>query len=311
VLELATRGAAEALGLAGERGTLEPGAWADLVVLEEDPREDLAHLLDPAWVVVRGRALARAELQGRLAELGERAAATRAEHARPVEVAPPPQAEEGVVVLEGTVESAAYGLRVSTERYRVVRLASGAVLYSARIQLPPPEGGGVRELTLEQFVRDGRLAQVHATLKEGESLLEHDGLWTANTWRMQTRLDGRIVHSPAPFREQPVCVDAGSVTALLILGQTPLDERLPVVQLHPGFDTEPVNWRLELDEQGHHKIRTQVGYKAFALDEVGALEFALTKLGGGLVETRSLSSTAFGGAGWPLPSEKRAPKAGG
>ncbi len=305
VLELATRGAAEALGLAGERGTLTVGAWADILVLDQDPSEDLARLLDPAWVIVRGRALARAEIEARLKDLGERQSALRAELAAPLEIEPPPQAEEGHLLLEGTVESTTLGLRTSTERYRVVRLSDEVLLYTARVLYPRAAQSAGRELTLEQFVRKGRLEQVHAMLKEGGSVLEHDGLWTAGSWRMQSHLDGRIVSSPAPIREQPACVDASSVTALLMLGQLPLGDRIPVVQLHPGFDVEPVNWGLGLSPDGNHVVRTNVGYKAFDLDEVGALSWALSKVGSGVVETRPLSSSSFGGPGLPVPPGKR------
>lgn len=306
VLALATREAAAALGLAGQRGTIEVGAWADLLVLDQDPRADLARLLDPAFVVVRGRAFARAELEAGLRALGQRQAARRAELERPLEVAPPPQAEGGVVLLEGTAESDSFGLRLASERYRVVRLDAQTLLYTTRVVYPPAGSGAARELTLEQFVRRGRLEQVHASLKEGASLLEHDGLWVANTWRMQTRLDGRIVSAPAPLREQPVCVDAGNVSSLLILAQAAPAESLAIVQLHPGFDAEPVNWRLELGEDGNHRVRTQVGYKAFRLDALGALEWALSKVGTGTVETRALSSSGFGGAGLPVPAAARA-----
>jgi hypothetical protein len=306
VLELATRGAAEALGLAGERGTLAVGAWADILVLDQDPSEDLGRLLDPAWVIVRGRALGRAAIAARLEGLGKHQAAVRSALATPVEVAPPPQAEEGHLLLEGTVEHATLGLRLSTERYRVVRLANDALLFTTRIVYPGTAEAPGRELTLEQFVRAGRLQQVHAVLQEAGKVLEHDGLWTANTWRMQSRLDGQVISSPAPFREQPVCVDAGSVTALLILGQTPLDDVIRVVELHPGFDAEPVNWSLALDEEGNHRVRTHVGFKAFRLDGIGALEWGLTKVGTGVIEVHRLSSSAFGGAGLPALEEHRA-----
>ncbi len=47
-------------------------------------------------------------------------------------------------MLEGTVESRAYGLRMSTERYRVVRLPNDAVLYTTRIVHAAETGGPVR-----------------------------------------------------------------------------------------------------------------------------------------------------------------------
>lgn len=299
VLELATRGAAEALGIADRFGTLQVDAIANLLVLEGDASQDLSLLVQPALVVVRGRALSRADLEQRLGALAERQSELRAELALPVELEPPPQGEEGVVVLEGTVESSSFGARVSNERYRVVRIGGDSLLFSSRVRFPPTARGSERELTLEQFVRNGRLEQVHAVLKEGNATLEHDGLWTAKTWRMQTRMDGQIVNSPAPFREQPVCVEAGSITSYLILGQLPPTEYVPVVQLHPGFDTEAVNWRAELDSERIHRVRTNVGYRAFRLDDKGALEFGLSKVGTGVIETRALTSSAFGGPGLP------------
>ena len=52
VLVTATGGAARCLGLAGKVGTLEPGAWADLLVLREDPLTDIRHTrtLESVWI---------------------------------------------------------------------------------------------------------------------------------------------------------------------------------------------------------------------------------------------------------------------
>ena len=52
VLVTATGGAARCLGLAGKVGTLEPGAWADLLVLREDPLADIRHTrtLESVWI---------------------------------------------------------------------------------------------------------------------------------------------------------------------------------------------------------------------------------------------------------------------
>src|SRR5688572_11360174 len=295
-LVLATRGAAEALGLAGERGTLQPGAWADVLVLDEDPREDLAHLLDPAWVLVRGQPIARTGLHERLEALGRSQSERRAEVARALEVEPPPQAEEGAILLEGSVEHTSYGLLLALERYRVVRINQDTLLFSTRIGYSRASGSE-RELTLEQFVRKGRLEQLHAAMKEAGSTLEHDGLWTANSWRMQTRLDGKIVNSPAPVREQPACVDAGSVTSFLMLAQLAPADVVPVVVLHPGFDAEPVRWRVEIDEQGAFRVRTHIGFEMFRLDPQGAIDHAWSKIGGGVIEAHARSADAFGGAG--------------
>ncbi|MEV6312785.1 amidohydrolase family protein [Streptomyces sp. NPDC051840] len=51
VIRSATSTAAELLGLTGEIGTLESGAYADLVVLDGDPLEDIGFLADPSHLV--------------------------------------------------------------------------------------------------------------------------------------------------------------------------------------------------------------------------------------------------------------------
>jgi imidazolonepropionase-like amidohydrolase len=74
VLRIATADAAEFLGQADEFGGVAPGLRADLVLVDGDPREDLAALARPAGVMVRGRWYDRAELERRLAELAAKVA---------------------------------------------------------------------------------------------------------------------------------------------------------------------------------------------------------------------------------------------
>jgi imidazolonepropionase-like amidohydrolase len=52
VLRAATAGAAHCLGLAGRVGTLQPGAWADFLVLETSPEGDVRGLraIDSVWI---------------------------------------------------------------------------------------------------------------------------------------------------------------------------------------------------------------------------------------------------------------------
>ena len=52
ILRSATRDAARCMGLAGQVGTLEPGAWADFVVLSGNPLDDVAnfHRIESVWV---------------------------------------------------------------------------------------------------------------------------------------------------------------------------------------------------------------------------------------------------------------------
>jgi imidazolonepropionase-like amidohydrolase len=74
IIRSATDVAARLLGVSGQLGTLATGAWADLVVLDADPLEDVAVLADPAahmpMVVQAGQVVRSLRLHG----LGEDAA---------------------------------------------------------------------------------------------------------------------------------------------------------------------------------------------------------------------------------------------
>jgi len=75
ILEGATRQSAEWLGVAADRGTVEPGKRADLILLTADPQLDVANTRKIAGVFLSGRYFPRAELQQRLDELARRHAA--------------------------------------------------------------------------------------------------------------------------------------------------------------------------------------------------------------------------------------------
>ncbi|HZI12059.1 MAG TPA: amidohydrolase family protein [Myxococcus sp.] len=71
VLEAATRGAAESLGETAEWGTVAPGKRADLLLLEEDPRQDVRHTRAISGVVLGGRWLPGARLDAMLEEVAQ------------------------------------------------------------------------------------------------------------------------------------------------------------------------------------------------------------------------------------------------
>jgi imidazolonepropionase-like amidohydrolase len=54
VLQMATRNAAEALGISAQAGTVETGKIADLVVLSADPLQDIANTRAIELVLQRG-----------------------------------------------------------------------------------------------------------------------------------------------------------------------------------------------------------------------------------------------------------------
>jgi imidazolonepropionase-like amidohydrolase len=71
-LEAATRVPITWLGLEGDRGTIEVGKRADLLVLDADPLADITNTRKIAGVIANGRWLPRAELDAKLAELAAR-----------------------------------------------------------------------------------------------------------------------------------------------------------------------------------------------------------------------------------------------
>lgn len=69
ILETATRNVGQYFEDQDHFGVIEPGARADLVLLEANPLDDITHLEDRAGVMVQGRWLPEEEIQARLNEL--------------------------------------------------------------------------------------------------------------------------------------------------------------------------------------------------------------------------------------------------
>ena len=59
VLASATRDAARCMKLDGQVGTLEPGKWADFVVLDANPLDDISNVRKMSAVYIAGNAVAR------------------------------------------------------------------------------------------------------------------------------------------------------------------------------------------------------------------------------------------------------------
>ena len=150
VLHAATRGAAEILDVAGRYGSIEPGAHATLLVLDEDPTLDPAALRAIDHLIVRGRVLAPDELDGLVAEVAERETRARAALDAELEVSPPPLPDGGVPILRGRVETRSLGLRLSVERFLVAHLDGGRVAFLGHIVYPHVSGRAA--------TRDARLA---------------------------------------------------------------------------------------------------------------------------------------------------------
>jgi hypothetical protein len=302
-LELATHGAAQALDLAG-RGTIAPGQVADLVLLGSDPSADIAALRDVRGVVLRGRALAREDLDRSLAELRRAQAAAHQDSERGIEVAAP-SLPKGREILRGRVETRTPAGVTAAERWSVVEGIDEAVYFVGCRRMPPSAERPAIEVETRQGVRGGRLDSFRVTLRTGGRELVVDGVLVGSQMRVERRLDGKFISNQAA-REALVTLDVSSVTTLLVLAHTAEDGPLPVLRLDEALELEVVRWDLRLEQDGDHALRTPQGYKWASFDENGSLRAALDVSGGAEATIVSTEVDTLGGPGLPLPADKLA-----
>ena len=153
VLDYATRGAAEILGVTQQRGTIEVGKLADLVILGSDPLKSLQALERPELVVQRGRVFEHPNLMERLDKLAVIQAQVREELSREL-VVPAPNVTEGDLVLQGQAETWALGSRIAVEHFMVRRLGQDRWLYATRMIYPATAREKGREVQLAQIMKD-------------------------------------------------------------------------------------------------------------------------------------------------------------
>ncbi|MDF1838408.1 MAG: amidohydrolase family protein, partial [Planctomycetota bacterium] len=158
VLAYATRGAAEILGVSDQRGTIEAGKLADLVILGSDPLKSLQCLERPELVVQRGRVFEHPELMDRLDKLTAIQAQVREELSREIDV-PAPNVSEGDLVLQGQAETWALGSRIAVEHFMVRRLGQDRWLYATRMIYPATAREKGREVQLAQIMKDDLIEQ--------------------------------------------------------------------------------------------------------------------------------------------------------
>ncbi|MFN0244607.1 MAG: amidohydrolase family protein [Planctomycetota bacterium] len=305
VLRMATSGAALALGQEMKRGTIEQGKIADLVVVDADPRANLAHLRHPHAVVLRGRVLERADLDRLLDDLGARQKKIREAAGRPLAVADP-ELPIGDVLLRGTTESRAFGIRISAESFAVVQRPGGRRAYCGRVFTPGAASAPDRELTITQTLTpEGVVEEFHVAIRSGGLTITVDGVPNAGRISIERRVDGRFVHNIA-VKDVLGVVDAGSVTAALVLGQRRTQGTFKALFFD---DYEPAIgiWELRLDKDGTHLVKGHDGRNMkVAFEPNGAVREWAREQGNGVVETRGLSVQAPTGSGLPVPAAKPA-----
>ena len=311
VITLATAGAARALGIGQQRGTIEVGRLADLLVVEGDPRQELSLLRHPSEVVLRGRRLTRAEIDEKREKLRELQAQRLAEISRPLNVAAP-RAPEGQVLLQARFEANALGLRTQEEHVLVVRETDGHIAYCTRLE----SAGGVstQKLSVELCQRflEGQMESFELTYELGETggpeggpqELSVKGLRLGTSMNIERRVGGAFLDNQRANRSIDV-IDIGSVLTEIIVGQH-WDPGL-----HYGIYFEeltPVEsqWTLQIDEKDHRfLIRSPDGPQHFGLDERGIPVFSARRAGNASRELRVLSVEEQEGHGLTLDEERR------
>jgi YD repeat-containing protein len=98
-------------------------------------------------------------------------------------------------------------------------------------------------------------------------------------------------------------VDAGSITAAMLLARR--NQSLPTYAL-TFEDTDPVvsRWQVRFDADGRLTAATDLGGLTAGFEADGRPIFSARIQGNGLIESRVLEATAFGGAGVPLSAER-------
>ncbi|MCY2961090.1 MAG: hypothetical protein NTY35_13095 [Planctomycetota bacterium] len=302
-LRAVTAGACEQLGVT-LRGTIKKAKIADLIAVASDPRADIGALYRPAYVVLRGRVFDRKGLDALDSELRAAQKRAREEFAEPLAVEAP-ELPAGDVILRGRVETRAIGVRVSAERFAVVRRFDGALLYCGRMRTPGQGSLPDTETIVQQVVAEGSLVGFDVSMRTGARSVEVHGETAGGRLNVSRKLDGLPVDN-VPILQRLALVDCGSATAWLILGY----HRNPgtfQVAFFENYDPATGPWELALDPEGTHLLRMLGSQQAIVkYDAFGLPTEIRRQSGNGVSTTRLLESTIEDGRGLPMSAEKKA-----
>ncbi|TAJ17159.1 MAG: hypothetical protein EPO68_09870, partial [Planctomycetota bacterium] len=300
VLAAATRGAARALGVGNERGSVEPGRSADLVIVDGDPEANLAVLRKPRAVVLRGHWLERAALDAGVDRLHTALDARRARDREPLEVAAP-ELPAGTRVLSGHLEKFVLGTRVSGERWAAVREPDGALVFASRMVFPGDGSVAGREMTVLQRVRKGELEYFEVAMRNGANTIVAKGIWVAGRFSVDRRLNGNFLEGDAT-PQRIAAIDVGSVTTPLVLGLREKDaQKLPILYFHDALIFEARRWNLEFRDGGQMLIETPEGGLGITQAADGSVVLWQEARGESLIGARILESLPEAGG---LPPSK-------
>lgn len=300
-LDAATRGAASALALS-DRGTIEPGKLADLVLVRGDPAADIGALGQVDSVLLRGALLSRADLDLRLQALAAANAKRKAEASAPIAV-DPPKVPEGELLLTCRYETVAATGRVAAERIAVVRELDGVLTLCGRRRILPSGGNTGTEVEARQRIAKGQLDSFEVKVRNTGHELVVRGQKVAGQWRVERRLDGAFIDIQNA-RESLGAIDCDSATTYLAIAATRGAGPFPVVRFDEGLQLEVVRWELALDEDGDHALKTPTGLKFAGFMENGAAKAIFEQVGQAQVQTTLQEFDVHGTAGLPLPADK-------
>ncbi len=298
ILELATIRAAEALGVSDRLGKISPGLQANLMACGSDPRRSVDALRKPELVVVRGRVLERFHLDDAVNALVERQDHIEAQRSRPIAL-PRPMMPEGKVLVEGTANLMAYGTRTAIERYSVVELPNGGMVYGARVLVLATGMSKARELQIIQVIRNGLVEMFDLTLAQldesGEAEVTEDG---APAFVAQGRLavaTKRLVISrfrdgipiDAKATEEAIAAVDGSSVLVGLIGARHFPEGNSFVAAFDGVAMEPIVSQVKMSvsaEDGRLAMDDPRGARVFGFGPGAKLRFAARAKAGGRLD---------------------------
>jgi len=277
VLDLATRGAAEALGLGDERGRIAPGLVADAVLYGLDPRDGLSVLREPELVVLRGRVLERDELLDKLDALLEVQAEREELLASAIEL-DAPETPEGRLLLDARCETVASGVRISSERMTVVDTPNGRRIFATRVRTPEAATLGSSELHLVQQYEGKRLVQFQLTVSAAGQEYVVAGQEIGALMNVEVRSGAQVLYRNRA-REPIRLVDVGSGLTALLAGQI-IEPGENYVLAFEDLDPIVNRWNLLIDEVDHQfVIDAGIGAMWYGYRANGAPVFGVRRQG--------------------------------
>lgn len=302
LLAAVTSGAARAIGVSKRYGGIAEEMVASLVVVDGDPREDITRLRHPAGVLLRGAWYDGGELASWRASVREYQANVRANLDAEFIVAPPELPEGSAKVLSGTAETRVFGIRTAVEQYAVAKQVDGKLAYAMRRKAPPGIGMPDSETTLLQVIDGNQLASFSLSVTSGGAEYRVEGVRIGGQFRIERRVDGQQIDTNSTS-QRPALVDIGSVLPVMILAKHRTPGLMNVLYFE-GMDPAISQWNSELRENGLFVVGTPSGALAAGLNADGSLSRCQRQRGNDVERTSSTKTSAFGGPGLALPTDR-------